>query len=119
MAVNTSPILFNEQERAYLASQRLGRLATSSVDGQPHVVPVGFSLREGYIHFSGFNLKGTAKYRQILRNERVAFVVDDLASVDPWTPRMVTIKGIAEPVEIDGSPFVRITPTWKASYGIN
>lgn len=119
MAVDTSPISFNEQERAYLASQRLGRLATSTLDGQPHVVPVGFSFREGYIYFSGFNLKDTAKYRQILKNERVAFVVDDLVSVDPWRPRMVTIKGIAEAVEKNGSPFVRITPTWKASYGIN
>ncbi len=33
---------FTAAEIAYLQSQRLGRLATADLDGQPHVVPVGF-----------------------------------------------------------------------------
>ena len=33
---------FTPAEIAYLQSQRLGRLATIGLDGQPHVVPVAF-----------------------------------------------------------------------------
>jgi nitroimidazol reductase NimA-like FMN-containing flavoprotein (pyridoxamine 5'-phosphate oxidase superfamily) len=34
--------IFTSAEKAYLQSQRLGRLATVGPDDQPHVVPVGF-----------------------------------------------------------------------------
>ena len=34
--------VFTEAELEYLASQRLGRIATVGADGQPHVVPTSF-----------------------------------------------------------------------------
>ena len=49
---------FTEQERAYLAAQRLGRLATVDDRGRPHVVPTGFRFdpAEGVIVIGGHNL---------------------------------------------------------------
>src|SRR5207244_9459438 len=36
------------------------------------------------------------KYRDVLANPRVAFVVDDLTSVNPWRPRGIEVRGRAE-----------------------
>jgi len=35
--------VFTNKEREYLATQRLGRIATVGPDGQPHVVPTSFA----------------------------------------------------------------------------
>ncbi len=36
------------------------------------------------------------KWRDLQANPKIAFVVDDLASTDPWTPRVIVIHGGAE-----------------------
>jgi len=89
---------FTEQERAYLAEQRLGRLATVGPNGQPHVVPTSFRFDpvEGVIDIGGHNIAGSKKFRDARANPRVAFVVDDLASTDPWRPRAIEIRGRAQ-----------------------
>ena len=76
------------QELDYLRSQRLGRLATVDGRGAPQNDPVGFFIDEvtGRVLISGFNLVQSRKFRNLGANPNVAFVVDDLASVDPWTP---------------------------------
>lgn len=88
---------FTEQEIAYLDEQRLGRLATVGSGNQPHVVPVGFryDADADAIHIGGHDFGETKKFRDAERNPLVAFVVDDLASVDPWRPRGVEIRGRA------------------------
>jgi pyridoxamine 5'-phosphate oxidase family protein len=50
---------FTYAETAYLASQRLGRLATIQPDGSPQVKPVGFRYNPGLgtIDVTGFNMK--------------------------------------------------------------
>lgn len=89
--------VFTDDEIAYLNSQRLGRLATAA-DGQPHVVPVSFRYNPELdtIDIGGHGFAQRKKFRDVQRNSRVAFVVDDLASVDPWRPRGVEIRGVAE-----------------------
>ena len=89
---------FTAAEIAYLQSQRLGRLATVGPDGQPHVVPVGFRYNPELdtIDIGGHDFAKRKKYRDVQSNPRVAFVVDDLASVSPWRPRMLEIRGTAE-----------------------
>jgi pyridoxamine 5'-phosphate oxidase family protein len=48
-------------------------------------------------------------------------VVDDLASVDPWTPRLLRVHGTAELVERQGrfgpARYMRITPgiSWSSN----
>lgn len=78
-------MVFTETEIEYLASQRLGRLATAHPDGTLQVSPVGFTYNTAAstIDIHGFNLASSRKFRNIADNGRAAFVVDDLVSVQP------------------------------------
>ena len=118
---------FTEIELAYLASQRLGRLATMQPDGTLQVSPVGFRYNPGTgtIDIGGFNLAASRKFRNVAANGRAAFVVDDIASVDPWRVRCVEIRGraeaITEPADSAapvGGPVIRIHPRRIISFGI-
>jgi pyridoxamine 5'-phosphate oxidase family protein len=119
----------NEAQIEYVASQRLGRIATAGSDGKPHVVPTSFRYNPdlGTIDVGGMHVATTKKYRDVQANPWAAIVVDDLVSTDPWTPRMLEIRGRAEAL-VDGgtdlgpgfgAAFIRIYPTKINSYGIN
>jgi pyridoxamine 5'-phosphate oxidase family protein len=77
---------FSDAELAYLAGQRLGRLATMQPDGTLQASPVGFRYNPatGTVDIGGFNMTASRKFRNVADNGRAAFVVDDIASVDPW-----------------------------------
>ena len=89
--------VFSEAEIAYLQSQRLARIATSS-NGQPHVVPLAFRYNPetDTIDVGGHDFAKRKKYRDAQRNPRVSIVIDDLASIDPWRPRMIEVRGDVE-----------------------
>jgi pyridoxamine 5'-phosphate oxidase family protein len=111
---------FTEAELEYLASQRLGRLATASSKGVPEVSPVGFRADADGISSGGLDITKTVRFRNIQATGLAAIVVDDLASVDPWRPRGVKVRGRAEIIEnADGSASIRITPHTVWSWGIN
>lgn len=120
---------FTDEEVAYLNEQRLGRLATVGTGSQPHVVPVGFSYdaEADAIRISGHDFAATKKFRDAERNPKVAFVVDDLASVDPWRPRGIEIRGRAETFREggervgpgSGSAWLQIEPERTTSWGID
>lgn len=109
---------FSEKESKYLKDQRLGRIATVSPDIQPHVVPVAFEFDGSHFYFGGWNLEKSLKFRNIRQNNKVAFVVDNLVSVDPWRVSGVEIKGIAEINKRNGNEYVKITPLRKSSWGL-
>ncbi len=112
----------------YLASQRVGRLATAGADGKPHVVPTSFryNRERGTLDVGGHGVATTKKYRDVQSNSWAAFVVDDLVSIDPWRPRMLEIRGRAEAVASGGADlgpgygdaFIRIYPEKVNSFGI-
>ncbi len=118
---------FSEKELEYLRSQRLARIATADSGGQPHVVPLGFrvSADAAAIEIGGRNFGNTKKYRDMRANPRVAIVIDDLASVTPWKPRGIEVRGTAALQDGAGGPvpsdqhWVRITPERIVSWGIN
>ncbi|MDA0636561.1 PPOX class F420-dependent oxidoreductase [Nonomuraea sp. MCN248] len=88
-------------EIAYLNGQLLGRLATVGPAGRPHLVTVGvfYDPESGCVVIGGHEGTGMSeskKFRDAQRHPDVAFIVDDLASVDPWTPRGIEIRGRAE-----------------------
>ncbi len=92
---------FTDAEVEYLNSQPLGRIATVGPDGRPHVTPVGvfYDPETQTIVIGGHagsNMAASKKFRDAQRHADVAFVVDDLAAVDPWTPRLIEIRGRAE-----------------------
>ena len=90
--------VFTDEEIEYFKSQFLVRLATGGPDGQPHVVPVGFRYNAELdtIDIGGHDFARRKKYQDVQRNPRVAFLVDDLASVDPWRVRGIEVRGEAE-----------------------
>jgi pyridoxamine 5'-phosphate oxidase family protein len=94
---------FTRAQIKYLNSQRLGRLATLRTDGTLQNNPVGFTFvaETGTFEIGGLNMGGSQKYRNVVANGQVAFVVDDLESIEPWKPRMVEVRGTAEPVPND------------------
>src|SRR5438067_137814 len=107
---------FTEDEISYLRSQPLARLATVAPDGQPDAAAVGFEFDGTYFYVGGVNPENTRKFRNVRAgNEKVALVVDDLVSTDPWTPRFMRIYGMAELVQREGRfgprSYLRITPT--------
>jgi pyridoxamine 5'-phosphate oxidase family protein len=112
---------FTPEETAYLRSQHLGRIATTSPKGEPDVAPVTFSLADdGSISVSGFDNPRTIKWNNVVATGRAAFVVDDLASVNPWSPRGVKVKGAAEAVTTDdGRGVIVIHPETVWSWALN
>ncbi|HEV2137574.1 MAG TPA: PPOX class F420-dependent oxidoreductase [Nitrososphaerales archaeon] len=110
---------FSELEEEYLAENLIGRLATSSESGQPHVVPVTYRFDGEAITFGGWNLAKSLKFRNLMANDKVAFVVDDLVSTKPWHVRGVEIRGRGEPVRTSGGvTMVRIIPLNIRSWGL-
>jgi pyridoxamine 5'-phosphate oxidase family protein len=114
---------FSEEEIGYLRSQRLARIATVSDDGQPDVVPVGFDFDGTHVYVGGIDLDRTRKFRNVRDgNTKVALVIDDLPSTDPWTPRYLRIYGDAELVERQGqfglASYMRITPAVSWSFNL-
>lgn len=114
-------MMFNVTELAYLASQRLGCLATTQPNGTLQVSPVSFSFNSATstIDIRGFNLEKNQKFRNITDNGRAAFVVDDLASVQPWRVRCVEIRGVAEALTTPNGPLIRLYPKRIISFGID
>jgi pyridoxamine 5'-phosphate oxidase family protein len=115
---------FTEEEITYLRSQRVARLATVSPDGQPDAAPVGFEFDETYIYVGGIDPSKTRKFRNVRAgNDKVALIVDDLVSTDPWTPRFMRIYGTAEFVERHGiagsGEYMKITPTISWSWNLD
>ncbi len=113
----------------YLASQRLGRIATAGSDNKPHVVPTSFRFNPGLgtVDVGGHHVATTKKYRDVMANGWAAIVVDDLVTIDPWTPRMLEIRGRAEAIADGGAElgpgfgngFIRIYPEKINSFGID
>jgi pyridoxamine 5'-phosphate oxidase family protein len=111
--------VFKEAEAEYLAENFLGRVATSSASGQPHVVPVVYSFDGSTITFGGWRLTKSLKFRNLSANGKAAFVVDDLVSAKPWMARGVEVRGRAELVQSDGGvSMVRIIPLNISSWGL-
>ena len=122
---------FTAAETAYLQSQRLGRMATAQPDGTLQASPVGFELNveEGTIDVHGFGMSTSRKFHNVEDNGRVAFVVDDITSRDPWRVRCLEIRGTAEQAEIPpargaagdslDTAIIRLTPRRIISFGID
>ena len=99
--------VFTKNELEYISEQRLGRLATVDMDGNLHVVPVGFRHKPetDTIEIGGHNIAQTRKWRDAGGHPRVAFVVDDV--LPRWRPRSIEILAEAELLESGGEGFAR------------
>jgi pyridoxamine 5'-phosphate oxidase family protein len=130
--------MFTAAEIEYLGSQPLARLATVGSGGRPQVKPVGFlvDLDTNEIVIGGFagsGMAGSKKFRDVEANGAVALVIDDLASVDPWTPRGIEIRGDAKALRDGGAEvgrrlgasfefdpaWILVSPRRIVSWGLN
>ncbi|WP_433444297.1 PPOX class F420-dependent oxidoreductase [Nonomuraea sp. CA-141351] len=118
---------FTQAELDYLATQHIGRLATVSPDGQVQNNPTNFFVdaASGRIVIGGGALGRSKKFRNVQQGSTVAFVVDDLATVDPWSPRGIEIRGKAVALTDHEPPLpglsreiIRITPSKIISWGL-
>ena len=127
-AVMTSRVSLTDAERDYIQSQTLGRLATVDADGAPQNNPVGVFIDDesGDIIIGGGAMGTSRKFRNVQANARVALVIDDLVSRDPWTVRGLEIRGTAvalsdvdPPVSFMSREVIRITPNWIVTWGLD
>ena len=110
--------VFTEAELEYLRTQPLMRFATASPRGKPDVATVIFEIDGDSIVTGGFDITSTVRYRNVHANPRATVIVDDLASVDPWSPRGIKVLGAATVEEGPPARF-RIAPEVIISWGIN
>jgi len=127
---------FKQFEKTFLERNELGRLATISRDGFPHVVPVSYLCSNENICIAIDY--GTRKFRNMLKNKKVAFVVD---AFNPTRGMLIlgTVKIIergkefnqiykafhkkfawvrANPWKEGEASFVKIQPVRKANWGL-
>jgi pyridoxamine 5'-phosphate oxidase family protein len=114
---------FTDEEVAYLRSQQLARIATVSQEGQPDVAPVGFEFDGTHFYVGGRDPARTRKFLNVESgNDKVALVVDDVVSTDPWTPRFLRVYGTAALVERKGrfgpALYLQVTPTISWSWNL-
>ena len=117
---------FTDEELEYLRSQPLARLATVAPDGQPDVTPVALEVESTtlWVCGAGEAVLRTRKIRNITAgHRRVALVVDDLPSFEPFVARGIRIYGTAEdPIDRVGMVgpgyYVRVTPTISWSWNL-
>ena len=112
--------VFSAPELAYLhEGRKLGRIATIGADGTPHVVPSGWQHNPELdtIDVTGRDVSATKRFRDVQRNGRAAIVIDDLASINPFRPRAIEVRGRAEAIDKPNS-LIRIYPDRVVSWGL-
>ncbi|GAA2583779.1 PPOX class F420-dependent oxidoreductase [Dactylosporangium fulvum] len=118
---------FSTAELEYLATQRLGRLATLPGDGYPQNNAVGFwyNTELGTIDIGGWQLGASRKFANVLAYPKATLVVDDIASVRPWRVRGVEIRADAEALtDVEPSrpglsrELIRLHPRRIVSWGL-
>ena len=132
----TSEVKLSTNEIDFLKSNELCRFATASKTGEPHVVPVSYIWDQdsGYIVTD----YGTKKLKNLRENPLAAILVDT-----GGTQKLLLISGPVEfiekgeeyrrlyklfysklswvkrdPWKEGEAPFVRVTPTFKAGWGL-
>ncbi len=95
------PIEISPAAQNFLSRPLLGRLATASPEGQPHVVPVWFLYEDGFVWVSAF--QSTRKVIDLERNPQCAIVIDIEQGQE--TLSAVALEGRAELIR---TPFLEV-----------
>ncbi len=98
--------MLNEDQRRFLASRRVGHLATADASGAPHVVPVCFAVGENTAYITidqkpKGNPRALKRLRNIAGNPSAALVADRYD--EDWTRLgWVMLRGRAEILDAGG-----------------
>src|SRR5690606_40373550 len=120
--------VFTQAEIEYLKANPMGRLATIGRDGRPHISPITYVYNpdEDTIDLGGIDFDNTKKWRDVQRNQKVTYIVDDFS---PEGAHAIEIRGDAELHETGGSKinprfphfkeqFIRLRPRYIVSWGL-
>ena len=98
--------MLSAEQTQFLASQRVGRLATADARGSPHVVPVCFAVADGSLYITidekpkRASTQPLKRIRNMMENPSVAFVADRYD--EDWRQLgWVMLRGRAE-ILVDG-----------------
>jgi PPOX class probable F420-dependent enzyme len=75
-------VTLTSAQAAFVAAQRVGRLATADAQGNPHVVPVCFVVSDGALYVTidekpkRASTRPLKRLRNLMENPSAAFVVD-------------------------------------------
>ena len=122
--------VFTEAAISYLREHKLGRLATTNADRQPHMTPLTYVYNhdEDTVDVGGLNFGASKKRRDVKEYPKVAFLVDEVIG-PPRQARAVEIRREAEVHETGGDEIdprfpnfapgsIRIRPTRIVSWGV-
>lgn len=106
--------------RAFLARQRVARLATADRTATPHVVPLCYALSRDHLYFvvddkpKRATGRGLKRMRNLAENPAVALVVDDWS--EDWTRlAFLLVRGRAA-IVVDGRERSRALRALRARY---
>ena len=101
----------------YLTAHSQGRLATVGPDGGPQNKPVGYRYNAelGTIDIGGYSNERSAKYRNVGREPKVSFVIDDAVGQGAEGMRFLEIRGEAE----QAAELIRIRPRRLVSWNVD
>ncbi len=127
---------FTEKEARFLEENEMCRFATSSRTGEPHVVPVSYVWQEGLVYV--VTDYKTRKLRNLRENPHAAILVDRPSTrpgilisgpvqliekgeeyrniYNMFHKRLSWVRG--DPWKEGEAPFVKMTPRFKASWGL-
>jgi PPOX class probable F420-dependent enzyme len=111
--------MLSEREGRFLASRRVGHLATADARGTPHLVPVCFAVSEGALYITidqkpKGDVRALKRLRNIAENPVAAFVADRWD--EDWTRLgWVMLRGPAE-ILADGAEHDRAQALLRSRY---
>ena len=122
-------LVLTDAEKEYIGrvsetgQAKLAEIATSTPDGQPHVVPLraGLNAAGEKVLVLGNSMAQSYKYRQVQKNPKVAVVWHSQEPGPPPTIKGIEIRGTAEIKQAPGDkdPHFEVTLTKAFSWGIN
>ena len=120
--------VFTDNELARLREARLARIAAVGPDGQPHVVPLTFTVNEAEdaVDVGGFGFGTSKKWRDALRNPKVTFLLDESSGGEAYG---IELRCTAEVHETGGESinprfpgfdpqFLRLRPHRIVTWGV-
>ena len=111
--------MLSDEQRRFLASRRVGHLATADTRAAPHLVPVCFVVSEGALYITidqkpKGDVRTLKRLRNIINNPVAAFVADRWD--EDWTRLgWVMLRGPAE-ILADGAEHDRAQAMLRSRY---
>ncbi len=105
LSTNADGVVIDDNARAFIAGQRVARLATVDADGRPHIVPACFALHGDTAYIAIDEKPKRGDYRQLRRlqniavNKNVQLLLDEYDDRDWSSLKYLQLRGRARIIE--------------------